>query len=146
MKILITIAAFAASFLSATMLFAGGAGSSAGLTLAETISAQTAGISESATALSGSINLIASNPAAIHSLEGNQASINYRAGLGEDMLASLLYGRRFSFASLGIAVNCYSTGEITMYDLSGNAVKKTGKEISCCFWAQRESSMVFRQA
>lgn len=146
MKILITIAAFAASFLSATMLFAGGAGSSAGLTLAETISAQTAGISESATALSGSINLIASNPAAIHSLEGNQASINYRAGLGEDMLASLLYGRRFSFASLGIAVNYYSTGEITMYDLSGNAVKKTGKEISCCFWAQRESSMVFRQA
>ena len=111
-----------------TYAFAKGAGSSAGITLIQPISAKAIGMAEACSSLSGDILALHYNPAGISSLERQEALFMYQRGLDEDNFATLLYGRRFSFATLGASVVYYDTGKIELIDLDGEAITKTGQK------------------
>ncbi len=107
--------------------FAKGAGSSSGITLLQPVSAKVAGRGEAWTALSGEALSIHYNPAGLSSLEKQELSIMYQKGLDKDNFATLIYGRRFSFATLGASILYYDTGKIELYDSSGNSISKVGQ-------------------
>ncbi|MBN2407799.1 MAG: PorV/PorQ family protein [Elusimicrobia bacterium] len=109
-------------------LRASGAGTTSGLTLLEPISAKAAGMAESGCSLSGEVYNFNYNPASIVTLSGQEASVMYKRGFDEDTVGSVMYGKNFSFASLAGSVLYYNTGDVTMYNASGQEVTETGQK------------------
>ncbi|MBD3271653.1 MAG: PorV/PorQ family protein [Elusimicrobia bacterium] len=109
-------------------LYAEGVGSSAVATLFIPVSAKTAGMAEACSSISGSIVSLHYNPAGIALLENHEIMTMYRQGFASDQYASLLFGTHLESMglSLGAGVLYYSSGDITLYDLSGTAVSKNG--------------------
>lgn len=108
-------------------LWAKGAGSSAGLTLLQPVSAKVAGMNGAYTAMAGDIFSLHYNPAGLALLKGSEMSAMYQEGLDEDNTASLLYGIRTPIAVLGVSVLYYDTGKIEMYDTNGVEISKVGQ-------------------
>ncbi|MBA7532250.1 hypothetical protein ES705_24476 [subsurface metagenome] len=107
--------------------FAKGAGSSAGTTLTQPVSAKAAAMAEACSSLSGEVLCLHYNPAGLSTLKKQEVLFMYQSGLGKDSLATLIYGRRFPFATLGGSILYYDTGKIELVDLAGEAINKTGQ-------------------
>ena len=107
--------------------FAKGAGSSAVSTLTQPVSAKAAGMAEACSSLSGEVLCLHYNPAGLSSLEKQEVLFMYQRGLDKDSLATLIYGKRLPFATLGGSILYYDTGKIELIDLAGKAINKTGQ-------------------
>lgn len=122
-------------------LWAKGAGSSSGIMLTQPISAKVAGMAEAFSSISGEVSSLHYNPAGLSSLKRQEISFMYQRGLSEDNFATLIYGRKFSFATLGASLLYYDTGKIELYDLTGKAISKVGqRDIIFTVGAAREIS------
>lgn len=108
--------------------YAKGAGTTAGGTLLEPVSAKVAGMGEAYTAVSGEVASMHYNPAGIATLKNMEMSAMFQKGLDEDNIASILFGKNFPFGVLGISVLYYDTGKIEMFDTLGNEISKTGQK------------------
>jgi hypothetical protein len=113
--------------IAGNVLMAEGVGTTAGLTLLEPVSARAAALAESGCSLSGDAYNFYYNPASLNVLENPELSVMYRRGLNEDNLASLVYGKKCSFAPIGMSLIYYNTGKITMYDYTGDEISKIGQ-------------------
>jgi hypothetical protein len=113
--------------IACNILPAEGVGTSAGLTLLEPISARAAAMAESGCSLSGEVYNFNYNPASLTAVERPEISVMYMRGLAEDNLASIAFGKDFSFAPLGMSLIYYDTGKIEMYDVGGTAISETGQ-------------------
>ncbi len=107
--------------------YAGGAGSTAVLTLLEPVSGADAAMGEAGVALSGSPSMLRYNPAGIISSGPGRAGFLYRRGLADDSyfaLTASLGGGDITYAA---SVQYYTTGEITLFNLAGQEVTEVGQ-------------------
>ncbi|MCK4533268.1 PorV/PorQ family protein [bacterium] len=113
---------------SQVTVLAKGAGSSAGITLLQPISAKASGMGEAYSSLSGELSCLHYNPAGLSSLEEQAVSFMYQRGLADDNFTTLLYGKKCPFAVLGASIVYYDTGKIEMYNTEGDLISKIGQK------------------
>lgn len=113
---------------SQVTVLAKGAGSSAGITLLQPISARVSGMGEAYSSLSGDLSCLHYNPAGLSTLERQTVSFMYQRGLADDNFTTLLYGKKCSFATLGASIVYYDTGKIEMYNTEGDLISKVGQK------------------
>ncbi|MBN2407743.1 MAG: PorV/PorQ family protein [Elusimicrobia bacterium] len=113
--------------LSATSLYAVGAGSSAVSTLLIPVSSRISALGETCTPLENDITLLNCNPAGIYGLTGWNTSLMYQRGYAEDNYMNLHIGKDYKSLVLATSILYYSTGEIELYKSNGTLVKEVGK-------------------
>lgn len=113
---------------SQAMVLAKGVGSSAGVTLLQPVSAKVSGLGEACASLSGEVFSLYYNPAGLSSLEQQAVSFMYQKGVAEDNFTTLIYGKKFTFGTLGVSVLYYDTGEVEMYNTDGVLISEVGQK------------------
>jgi hypothetical protein len=89
--------------------------------------AKAAGMGEAYSGVTGEAVAMQYNPGSLAFMKNMQLSALYQRGLVEDNFGSLIWGKNYSFGSLGSEVLYSDTGEIGMYDLTGNEINKVGQ-------------------
>ncbi|MBD3270990.1 MAG: PorV/PorQ family protein [Elusimicrobia bacterium] len=113
----------------AAQLSAGGPGAAACISLAQPVSAKSAGMNNAYSALSGDIVSLHYNPAGIARMTQHELSALYRRGFAEDTYASLLCGFKFPDKkyALGASVLMYDSGTVDIYNPQGEKFSKIGQ-------------------
>ena len=111
MTITATLAA-AMAVASLSPAFAGGAGSSGGLTLIEAAGARAAALGEAVSAAADDVTAAVYNPAALSTLTSPQVSFSYLKGIAGDASGRLHLGQK----NLGLSVSYYSAGSVDIID------------------------------
>lgn len=124
---LILICIFINLQLSIVECLAKGAGSSAGATLTQSVSAKAASMADAYSSLSGEVIALHYNPAGLSTLQESELSTMYLRGLNNDTLGSIIFGKNFSFGTIAASILYYDTGKIELYDLAENKISKIGK-------------------
>ncbi|MFW6134956.1 MAG: PorV/PorQ family protein [Elusimicrobiota bacterium] len=104
-----------------------GSGSSSIVSLLNPLSSRAAAMGEACSGISGDLMTVNYNPAGLFEIENLQVSAMYQKGLSDDVFASVVVGKKFSSGSLGTAVSYYSTGKISLYNIDGDLIRKTGQ-------------------
>ncbi|MGM0441458.1 MAG: PorV/PorQ family protein [Elusimicrobiota bacterium] len=104
-----------------------GPGSSAVLTLLEPFSAAGTGKSNAVVSDLGEAALINKNPASLNWLSRSQSSFMYRRGIDADNYIAFVTGIPLKYDAVGMGVQYYSTGDISLYDLQGDKITGVGQ-------------------
>ncbi len=105
----------------------GGPGSSAVLTLLEPFSAAVDAKSNASVAGMAEPYFINSNPAALNWLTGIKTSFMYNRGISGDNYLGFTAGYPFTYDVIGMGLQYYSTGDVSMYSMQGDKITETGQ-------------------
>jgi len=101
------------------LVLAGGAGTTGGITLSQTIGARAEAMAEAYTAVSGDVLGIYYNPALASTLKEKQAAILYQKGIAEDNFGAFSVGAPLGFGTVAGSLVYYNAGDVELIDLAG---------------------------
>lgn len=111
-------------------LYAGGVGTSGGLTLLEASGARASSLGEAFTGMNNDIAAFGYNPASLSTLSSGQASFLYEKGMAEDSYGQFMIGSPMKKSAMGLSVGYYNGGTIDLYDNGTSRSVTAQKDLS----------------